>query len=535
MRRTDLWVYRASRPLVGAAALREGLAQALDDLAHGGPAGEADRAERALLRAGELECALADHGAPRLAEIAALVDALADRAVGTATAIPRLPPELLDGLPPRLAAAPPEGFAYHALAPASFARAAAALDMHAAAVIGVRTIGLTLAAITAAALRRRGVIADRASVRPDGHPYARALAPSAELAAWIAARCDRGATFLVVDEGPGLSGSTFLAVAEALTHAGVPAHRIRLIGSRAADPASLLAQGAAQRFAAFPALLAAEPAPPPEERTTDLSAGAWRTRFLGDPRRWPAVWPTLERRKHLSADGRTLLKFEGLGRWGDAVRARAATIAAAGFGPPVADAGSGFARLPLLAGRPLTAADATPTVIARLADYCAFRAAAFPAPDADPRELAAMIAHDAQQLTGRAFDLHLPVERPVIADARLHPHEWIGTPGAAPSKIDASAHGDDALFPGPVDVAWDLAGAIVEWDLSGGARRAFLDRYTAASGDRPEARLPAYLAAYRVLSAARASLAAATLAGDEAARHDRDRDRYLRRLAEPNG
>ena len=42
-------------------------------------------------------------------------------------------------------------------------------------------------------------------------------------------------------------------------------------------------------------------------------------------------------------------------------------------------------------------------------------------------------------------------------------------------KVDAAAHGDDHGFPGPVDVAWDLAGAVVEWELGGAAR--YLDPF----------------------------------------------------------
>ena len=66
----------------------------------------------------------------------------------------------------------------------------------------------------------------------------------------------------------------------------------------------------------------------------------------------------------------------------------------------------------------------------------------------------------------------------------MMPYEWIAAPGAPPLKLDATAHGDDHLFPGPVDVAWDLAGAIVEWRMSASARRIFLDGYRHASGDR---------------------------------------------------
>ena len=53
--------------------------------------------------------------------------------------------------------------------------------------------------------------------------------------------------------------------------------------------------------------------------------------------------------------------------------------------------------------------------------------------------------------------------------------------------------------PGPVDVAWDLVGAVVEWELGGATREALLERYARISGDRGvRGRLPAYVRAYGV-------------------------------------
>jgi hypothetical protein len=199
----------------------------------------------------------------------------------------------------------------------------------------------------------------------------------------------------------------------------------------------------------------------------------------------------------------------------------------------VRDAGGGFSCYPLIPGAPLSRADRTPAVVARLADYCAFRAAAMAAPDADPLELQRMIRFDAETELGRPLDLALPIERPVIADARLHPHEWIAAEDGRLLKVDAASHGDDHLFPGPTDIAWDLAGAIVEWDLAGDARRAFLDRYARASGDHPEPRLAAFVTAYLVLQLARARMAAGAVSdGNEGTRLEREARRYRRVLDE---
>jgi hypothetical protein len=265
----------------------------------------------------------------------------------------------------------------------------------------------------------------------------------------------------------------------------------------------------------------------------DAGRGKWRARLCGDEARWPATWPELERAKYLSLDGGTLFKFEGLGRWGAAVRERAGAIADAGFGPPVVDAGFGFVASPVAAGRPLTRADISLPFIERLADYCAFRGAALCVADRDPDldEMREMVRRNSEATIGRVIDVALPLERPVIADARLHLHEWIISPAGAVLKLDAAAHGDDHGFPGPTDVAWDLAGAVVEWELDRPAQRAFLERYARASGDRTERRLPGFVTAYLLAQIARVKMAAGGVAGTrEATRLLREYRRYRRKL-----
>jgi hypothetical protein len=139
-----------------------------------------------------------------------------------------------------------------------------------------------------------------------------------------------------------------------------------------------------------------------------------------------------------------------------------------------------------------------------------------------------MLRHNALVALGRELGpgVELPQDRPVYADARMMPHEWIEIEsaagaearGAPPLKVDGADHGDDLLFPGPVDVAWDLAGAIVEWRMSASARRIFLDGYRHASGDHVESRLPAYLFAYTLFRLSWSIAAAATSPPAEAAR-----------------
>src|SRR5262249_53768671 len=126
-------------------------------------------------------------------------------------------------IPDVLSVSPPEGFAYYALHPQAFADVLdKVLDLSSPApltVVGIRSIGATLSAVTTAAARARGLPAQRITVRPTGHPYNRRTQFSGEQLRFVQKSATGNALFLVVDEGPGMSGSSFLSVAEALEQA----------------------------------------------------------------------------------------------------------------------------------------------------------------------------------------------------------------------------------------------------------------------------------------------------------------------------
>jgi hypothetical protein len=162
-----------------------------------------------------------------------------------------------------------------------------------------------------------------------------------------------------------------------------------------------------------------------------------------------------------------------------------------------------------------------PFVLARLADYCSFCALACVAEISDLHALQQMAEHNLHELK-----LDVPVElqlvRPVIADGVMHPHEWLLAQDGQIMKTDSGSHGDDHFFPGPTDIAWDLAGAIVEWRMSDQQSSDFLALYRQASGDDASARIDDYIKAYAVFRAAYCLMAANALQGsDEQQRLDR--------------
>ncbi|UJR83457.1 hypothetical protein [Sandaracinus amylolyticus] len=481
-----------------------------------------------LLRAGELECALIDARDPAARDAIAWSDAAADAVIaGTRVVAPPLPSPVIDRAP----ASVPEGFAYYAVHPLDYAHAAmrAVPPGVPALVLGIRTIGTTLSAIAAAALRARGSTVVRATVRPSGHPFDRRATLDPDLAIHTRALAATGGIALVIDEGPGLSGSSFLAAADALVLAGVPRERVILVPSHAPDVDRLCAPDAASRWRALQVVVASPTRVTPEGARAEISAGAWRTSMLDASAPWPPTWPAMERRKHVAHDG-AVLKYEGLACFGDDACARGEALASLGISPRLHRLPDGFVRWERAPGRSLSPRDAPP--LDAIARAIAARLELAPVTLEDASALERATRDNVRALLDLDRTIALPLARPVIADGRLAPHEWIAGPDETVRKVDAISHGDDHFLPGPCDVAWDLAGAIVEWDLDRAHTAALLDRYVGTTGDRDaRARVPAWTIAYLAFRTAWLAMARDACGGDERTRLAHASDALRARLA----
>jgi hypothetical protein len=175
-------------------------------------------------------------------------------------------------------------------------------------------------------------------------------------------------------------------------------------------------------------------------------------------------------------------------------------------------------------GRIATRNNISEGFLRRMASYCAARACLFSAAKA-AHELATMAQVNAQKALGIDLDLDsqfCPVVRPVVSDGRMMPHEWIFADDGRILKLDAASHGDDHFFPGPCDIAWDLAGAIIEWDLNDETSGLLLDEYQRLSGDDTARRMFDYLLAYSLFRVGYCHMAGeATKGSDERARLER--------------
>jgi hypothetical protein len=516
-----------------------------------------------LIDLGVLEAAIADALFPQADGASPLAAALRQASLLTGRMVHaswcRQPPA---GLPRALAAAlaeavrfalpspvrlkTPEGYAYYALYPEMYLAAAERFCRRArpqrAVCLGLRSIGTSLSAVVAAALAAEGIAVESLTLRPRGHPFARRPAFAAGFAGWLAARKD--AWFLVVDEGPGLSGSSLCGTAAALTDLGIPDERIVLFPSRDLDPASLVSKEARGRWARHakelvPFEQAVLPRAPFPAGSRELSGGAWRAVVYGDEASWPATAPMFERRKYL-AHGPVLHKFAGLGRYGQAAQARAEALAEAGFGPPVPGWRQGFLAQRWVPGRPLAAGEADDAFLHWAGRYLAHLARRFQTgAAARPEGLLDMMRANIGQGLGEPDGL-AGIERhlasfgavPEVAiDGRVLPQEWLRTE-ASFVKVDHTDHHADHLFPGPADIAWDVAGLGVELGLEH-TTLAELARTVADSTGDPglPSRLPFHETAYLAARLGQAAFNAGTL-GDtpDGRRMAAQAERYRRQL-----
>jgi hypothetical protein len=399
------------------------------------------------------------------------------------------------GLPEEIQGKIAEGYAHYAIYPEAYLEAAAGRHWSVSPrVLGLRSIGAGLAAMVAVGAGGR---LDPLTFRPAGPPFARQLRLSGRLRSQI---LSGDAPFAVVDEGPGLSGSSFGAVGDLLDTSGVGRGRVTYFPSHAgepgphADPVHRERWRRARRIVAdFDAPTLGDGAPgrrldrwvtdlvgPAIEMRRDLSGGRWRAvRGVAAP-----ATPALERHKFLyrTVSGEWLAKFAGLGEHGAAKARRAGLLTAAGFCPPVAGLRHGFLIESWLGeGRPLEPArHERGRLLDRLARYLAFRARQFPATRQDGASGADLLdmagVNSAEALGAEAgaavierlasLSRAVPPGRPTAVDGRLHAWEWIATPDGRLLKTDAVDHAYGHDLVGCQDIAWDLAGARIELDLS---------------------------------------------------------------------
>jgi hypothetical protein len=447
----------------------------------------------------------------------------------------------LQRLPSTIQISVPEGYAYYAVYPEMYLEAArrchAALGRFDAVCLGLRSIGASLSATVTGALEELGCRVLSHTLRPRGHPFGRRPVLTAELEASFLAQ--RNSHFLLVDEGPGISGSSLAGTAQMLSEIGVSDDRIILFPSWETDGSTLQSEVARERWPRHRRFVASFEeiwieserlsSALPTGQLHDVSAGLWRDHVYPDLESYPAVQPQHERRKYLlqlAATGKDpgsfLLSFAGLGEGVEAKVRRAEVLAHAEFMPAPERAVHGFLVRRFIPGTPVSTDRVDSTLIETMASYLAYLFQEHPAqPSVTGSSLTEMITTNVREGLGDEWLPQLEVrlsgsltawcEHPVALDGRMLPHEWVET-ASGYMKVDALDHHDDHFFPGCQDIAWDVAAACLEFGLDAGAQRWLVQRYRALSHDRTiTERLPRHAITYLAFRLGYASLASSTL------------------------
>jgi hypothetical protein len=412
-------------------------------------------------------------------------------------------PDLRGTLPLTVTLRRCEGYAFYGLYPETYLEAARDLPQGCI-VIGLRSIGTGLAALVAAASDAWAVV----TVRPAGPPFSRSVDAGPELERLVGENQHR--SFVIADEGPGLSGSSFGGTADWLEALGVPRGLIIFmpshdgaLGREASERHGKRWAEADRRVRSFDQLFLDPSAAAPlhgwfhditgglDRTPEDISGGGWthgRTEIPTSPSR--------EARKlRLSGEnGRFVAKFAGLDGPARAKFDRARALHEAGFCVEPLALRYGF----LLE----TEIDGAPTrdiPMAHVVEYCRFRRDSFPAANggATLRELRDMAEHNIRQgapeaardLRERWNDerlarLELLVE-PVHVDGRMHWWEWLRV-GERVLKTDAVDHSESHDLIGCQDILWDVAGASVEIAANPSDARTLAEAFTSGSPDREE-------------------------------------------------
>jgi hypothetical protein len=413
----------------------------------------------------------------------------------------------------------PEGFAFYALFPEQYC-VAAQKWFHArksqkpplVLVVGIRSIGATLSAICLAALRSLGCDARRLTVRPTGPPFSRQLD-------FCWPPVPAGTAALVVDEGPGLSGSSFVAVANSLSQAGIsdiaflPGHQnppgtaaspeVRACWARlpqfCATLHDLRWSGADLSHTLVKATLRGHDSGQPASGLSirDISAGQWRKLVFADESAWPAAATRFERLKYLLFGGETALseresltyrrlwKFSGFGYAlangetpSERVLGRAEMLRERGFVGDQPVTRDGFCGFQWINGRRLTAASwAEPDLLQSIAEYLALAKGAEQSAangDAAITRLSHMLYWNAREAFGEEFaertrELEQAARncglRATYGDGRMDPYEWVRTAAGRIVKTNPYGHDCDHTLIGAQSVLWDVASLICEWRL----------------------------------------------------------------------
>ncbi|MDX1952382.1 MAG: hypothetical protein SFY81_09360 [Verrucomicrobiota bacterium] len=378
----------------------------------------------------------------------------------------------------------PEGFAFYTLYPEqymiSLQKWVTNRTRRPVTVIGLRSIGTTLSAIAASFLRMKGWEVTRLTLRPFGHPYSREVTLPSPL--------NRESFALILDEGPGASGSSMAAAAAALVNAGFSNHQIFFFPSHGNSPGSAATEETLswwrkiERFftpledvkwkgrhltehlqdLTKANLLTSEPV------VKDVSNGEWRYEVYPSEQEWPAVPLPFERTKYLIGSTEHLIwKFTGFAFNLDEVKNEAAGVMEC----------LGFQASTWIKESRVPKHSEAENYLSTLSAHLMARTG--PKLPSEDREQAIIRLQEMlywnlwESLGAQAADkckdwftsLNVFPSRNSYVDGRMAPWEWRVLKSGVLIKVNERTHVQDHSSIGPQSILWDVAGLIIEWKM----------------------------------------------------------------------
>jgi hypothetical protein len=388
----------------------------------------------------------------------------------------------------RLEAKVPEGYQCYRLYPEQYIEATLQVleqePFEISHVVGIRTIGTSLSAVVAETLRVHGKAATRQTARPTGDPYNRQVSETEAVKADLV---------LVVDEGPGQSGSSFAAVYRAVN--ATSQARVVFLPGHAGEPGSS-ASDETRRIWTDTKRYVHDYTAGVEERlrsaTAELLKSNCETIELTSTDRWPLPcdspsYAPFEQPKYLASSGdqRLLWIFYGLESW-DAGASREwlhlEKLYQNRFGPPpLGKPVLGFVAVKIEPWKPIGQINLEEFIdylkASSLTEFVNFE------PDEAFGRLSHMAYWNVQKTLGSesaqrlrsltpagppagAVGLFGEPARASYCDGRLHLSNWVRTVDGQLIKLDAAGHTRDNTIVGLQHILWDIAGAVVELGLN---------------------------------------------------------------------
>lgn len=409
-------------------------------------------------------------------------------------------------LPEQITLNVPEGFVFYGLYPEVYLEASSEfikeMKPEKALVVGLRSIGTVLSALIGAHLQSIGCVVKTLTVRPRGHPFNRFLILDEKIRNII--KQSTGYYVLIVDEGPGLSGSSIGGTLSAVRDLNVPINRTVIFPSWLPSGDRFISENARALWNDYKKytgsfenqwILNGRLERILQKRLVyEMSAGMWRSRFIPEASDYPPVHPHHERRKYLLVDNSEeernwwIAKFVGLGKYGASNISRAQKIAQMGFTPSVDQFFNGFAVIRFVEGKVLKASDLDESMIDFVKEYLLYIQKTMGASlQVSYDQMLEMIYANVKEGLGEGWcrcleklsphTSSLYEEAAVAIDGHMMPHEFLKTDTGI-VKVDHIEHHCDQFFHGVQNICWDMAGFLVEFELDKRKREHFLENFT---------------------------------------------------------